>query len=164
MHDWNEIIADLERQDIHRLLTRGMPEDIVAKIKLLCAAYRDVPLEERTTMRAGLPRRSSAVISIFSVHIATVAMQQKDKAALDLAVVAFDLSDIMRIDYRDAFGHVGRLAFAAKECGVDLMERVRALVHDISPRLMDMLAAPRFPRVVRDSEGNMVFWNPWRKQ
>jgi len=63
--------------------------------------------------------------------MATVAMQQKDKAALDLAVIAFDLSDIMRIDYRDAFGHVGQLAFAAKECGVDLIDRVRALVHEI---------------------------------
>jgi len=56
MHDWNENFADLQGQDIHGLLTRGMPEDMVAKIKLLCVAYRDAPSEERTTMRTG--RRS----------------------------------------------------------------------------------------------------------
>jgi hypothetical protein len=94
--------------------------------------------------------------------MAELAMQRKDGQALDLGLVAFDLSNIIGVDFRDAFGAISQLAFAANQCGVEPVDRATAVIPDLSPQLLEMFKHPRPARVTRDSHGNVVFWNPWR--
>lgn len=82
-----------------------------------------------------------------------------DKEAIDIGLVAFDFSNIMKIDFRDGFGAAGRLAFAARQCGIDIVERVTAVIPDSSHQLVLMFKSPMEPRVVRDNDGNLRFWS-----
>jgi hypothetical protein len=161
MNNLGAILTRLEQQDLHQILTHGMSEEVEKDVRNLCTAYQSATIERRTAIKAGIAGKSAWIALAFVSRMATLAMQQKNKDALDLGLVAFDLSNIMTLDPRDAFAPIGRLAFAAKECDVDLIERATAIISDMSPQLMQVIKNPKPPRVVRDDEGNLMFWGPW---
>lgn len=157
------IFEALDRQDILWINRNGLPEDLEVEVTKLCRHYQNAGLEERSTIRSAITPTAMVVVQNFVSKMATVAMQQKDKDALDCALIALDLSNIMKVDYRDAFHHVSQLAFAANECGVDIVAQVTTLIPDASPRLLEMFSHPAPARIVRDTEGHLTFWSPWTK-
>ena len=161
MDNLSATLDKLEKQEFHALLKHGLPEEMEKEIRALCVEYWGAYSESRKAMKSATARKGSAVIQMFSTRMATVAMQKKDKECLDLAVVAFDLGNTMEIDFRDAYGSIAQLAFAATECGVDLVSRAQAVIFDISPQLIEMLKQPLPPRLARDDDDNLVFRNPW---
>jgi hypothetical protein len=165
LENLNATLKLLGQQDIHKLLTGGMPEPLVEEIKARCSEYQIASPEGRSQAKAAVltERAGTAVILIFVTRMATLAMQLKDKEALDIGLVALDLSSVMKVDYRDAMGPASVLAFAAKECGVDIVERAKVMIPDISPQLTLFLAEPGQPKLARDGEGRLIFWNPWSK-
>jgi hypothetical protein len=162
MNNVGEIFEELDRQDIHASVNGEMPATLDADIRTLCGIYRRAEPEFKKEMRSKVTRNATVALLSFVSSVATLATQKKDEGALDLGLLAFDLSDIMRIDFRDAFGHVAQLAFAATECGLRPEDRARAVIPDISARFLDMLSHSKPPKVVQDSEGKLVFWKPGR--
>jgi len=159
----NAIVEVLDRQDILWINRNGLPEDVEAEVTKLCRHYQNAGLEDRSTIRSAITRHAMVVVQNFVSKMATVAMQQKDKDALDCGLIALDLSNIMKVDFRDAFHHVSQLTFAANECGIDVVAQVATLIPDASPRLLEMFSHPSPARIVRDTEGNRTFWSPWTK-
>jgi hypothetical protein len=154
---WDTVVKNLERQDLHRMLRDGMSDDVAQEVKSLCMEYIAQNTEMRTAMKSAITRKASSALLYFTSRMATLAMQRLEKEAIDLGLAAFDLSNIMQIDPRDAFAPVGRLVFAAKLCDVDLLERAKAIFNDISPQLMKIIANPRPAQVARDAKGNLIF-------
>lgn len=159
MDDLHTILEDLERRDVHRTLKTGMPEEIEKEIKDLCASYRSANPEDRAVLKRRMSAKQRWMILHFASRMAELAMQVGDKEAIDLGLVAFDLSNIMNVDFRDAFGSVGTLAFAARRCGVDIVDRAKALIPDTSDQLLLIFQHPKEPRTLTDSKGNLVFRN-----
>jgi hypothetical protein len=160
------ILENLERQDIYRLAKYGMPEELQREIKALCVEYRDATTEDRNAAKSAVisqATKATGVILSFVSRMAELAMQQGDKEALDLGLVALDLSNIMKVDFRDAGGAASRLAFAAERCGINVIDRAQAMIPDISPQLLLFLQHRKPPRVELDGEGKLIFWNPWSK-
>jgi hypothetical protein len=154
----NAIFKELDRQDLHAVVKGGIPTEIEMYIKSLCEVYRRAESDSKNEMRSAVTRNATVVLLAFVSAMATLAMQRKDVGSLDLALLAFDLSNIMRIDFRDAFTHVAQLAFAATECGVKLDDHARTIIPDISSQLLEMFGHSKPPRVRRDSEGKLIFW------
>jgi hypothetical protein len=157
-----EILDELDRQDLHAIVNGEMPASIDAHIKALCAIYRHARPEVRKEMRSMVSRNATVVLLSFVSSAAILAIQTRDKEALDLGLAAFDLSNIMEIDFRDSFSHVAQLALAATECGVKPEDHARVIIPDISPQLLNMLGHSKPPRIIQDTEGRPVFWKPGR--
>jgi hypothetical protein len=141
-----------ERQDIHGLIQHGMPEELQREIKALCIEYRGATSEDRNAAKSAVVSQATnatVIILFFVSRMAELAMQQGDKEAIDLGLAALDLSNIMKVDFRDAGGSASRLAFAAERCGldIDIVERAQAMIPDLSPQLLRFLQHPRPPRV-----------------
>lgn len=160
MEELKEILEDLERRDSYSTLKLGMPQDVEREIGVLCAAYQNATAEGREAMRLAITRKATFVILHYSSRMATLAMQRKDKEVLDLGLVALDLSNAVNVNSRDVLGQIAQLAFAAKECGVEIPDRATAVLPEFSPQLLEMLKHPGLVRVVRDKQGKRVFWNP----
>jgi hypothetical protein len=158
--EWNAIVQNLERQDIHRMLRSGMAEEMALEVRNLCLEYIAADTEKRRFMKSAITQQASPVVLHFTSRMATLAMQRGDKEAIDLGLAAFDLSNIMLIDPRDAFGPIGRLAFAAEQCDVDLLDRATVIIGGISPQLMQVFTGPKPAQVERDAEGNLCFGTP----
>ncbi len=163
MNSWDTIVENLDEQDVLRINKYGLSDDIEREVSALCTEYCRLDTKERGVMRSKLGRKGSVVVLSFVSRMATLAMQRKDVDALDRGLVALDLSNIMKIDFRDAIGYVARLAFAANRCGVELVGRGLAVIPEVSPKLLELLQNPGVPRVTRDGDGNLVFWSPWLK-
>jgi hypothetical protein len=155
-----KILEDLERRDSYSTLKLGMPPDVEREIGVLCAAYRSATAESRDAMRSAITRKATVLILSFASRMATLAMQRKDKEAVDLGLVALDLSNAVNVNSRDVLGQIAQLAFAAKECGVEVSDRAAAVVPEFSPQLLEMLKHPGLVRVVQDKQGKRVFWSP----
>jgi hypothetical protein len=155
------VFKEMDQQDILRVTRHGLSEELVERIRVLCAAFRRAQPEMRDEMRTAVTAKATAVLLRFVTAMAVLAAQKKDKEALDLGLVAFDLSNIMRIDFRDAGIPVARLAFSATECGVRPVDRASVVIPDISPRLLKMLSYEQ-PAIVliRDRAGNTAFSDP----
>jgi len=158
------IIRDLEHQDLHNILTSGLSERTQGGLHAICTNYLGAEKETREIMKLEIPRKVASILTYYVSRMATVAMQQQDKAAIDLGLAAFDLSNVIHIDPREAFGPISRLAFAATQCGVDLPNRATAVIRHISPNLKQMLENPSVPRVLRNEQGKPIFANPWAKR
>jgi hypothetical protein len=163
MENENAILEKLERLDLHWLLAHGMPDAAEGELKILTSAYLHSSLEGRNLTKSLVTQRVSSVILVFARRMATLAMQEKDLSAVDLGLAAVDLSRIMLIDFREVFGIAGELAFAAHRCDVDVLDRARVVIPDISNQLLIALETPLAPRVLEDLEGNLTFWNAWRR-
>jgi hypothetical protein len=163
MESMNAVVQDLEKQDIHRLLSEGMSSELVDELEGVCESYLEADAERRKNMRATITGKGTSVILIFLGQVANRALQLKDIGAIDVGIAALDLSNIMNIDYRDAFGPASVLSYAAKQCGIDVVHRARTLLPEISSELIELLSRPKQPRLARDVDGNVVFWNPWSK-
>jgi hypothetical protein len=162
VEDMDLILHDLEKQDVHRTLRYGISEEVAKQMEGLCAIYRTAQPEDKAAMRSKMTGKTSWMFLAFSGRSATIAMQQRDVRAIDLGLVAFDLSNVMRVgDLRDTFGPIAQLAYAARECGVSIVDRAVLIIPDISPQLMLGLEHPRTPRVTRGDDGKLVFRNPW---
>ena len=151
-----KILEGLERRDSYSVMKLGIPPDIEREISVLCAAYRNTDNPE--AMKAAITRKATLLILVYVSRMATLAMQRKDKDSLDSGLVALDVSNAVIVDPREAAAHVAKLAFSAKECGVVLMDRAKALLTDISPQLLEMIKNPGLVRIVRDKQGRRVFW------
>src|SRR5882757_5618662 len=155
------VFKEMDQQDIFRVTRRGLPEELVGRIRLLCEAYRGAQPEIREEMRTAVTAKATVVLLSFMTAITALAAQRKDKQALDLGLAALDLSNIMRIDPRDAFIPVAQLAFAAIQCGIEPGERASRVLPDISPRLLEMFRYEQPPTILlQDSAGNPVFRHP----
>lgn len=161
MSDWSKTIELVERQDIYQMLKHGMSEEVAKQIEAFCIEYRGADHARQSEMKSAISRKGTVIFLGFVGHIATLAMQRKDREALDIGILAFDLSNIMDVDFRDAFGSISQLAFAASECGVQLADRMPEVVGKVSSRLLKMLIDPKPARVTRDERGNLVFWRSW---
>lgn len=157
-----KIVEELGQQDLYEIVKHGLPENIRRCLIALAREYRNSNSEDKTAIKSLVNQKDRSVILAFVTGMATEAMQERSVESLDIALVAFDLSDIMRVDFRDAFGHISQLAAASKACGIDLVEHAVAVIPVISPRLMGMLNDPGEARIMRDSKGKPVFWSRWR--
>jgi len=151
------ILKELDRQDLHAIVEAGIPLEIKTQIKVLCTAYRPAQLEAKKEIRSAVTRNATVVLLTFVSAMATLAMQEKNEEALDLGLVALDLSNIMQIDFRDAFTHVAQLAFAAVECGVNPAAHALSVIPEISAQLLEMFGHFKPPRVTRNSQGDLIF-------
>ena len=158
----DRILHNLEKQDVHRTLKYGISKEIAKQIESLCTAYEISQSNEKAAMRSKVTSKTAWMLLAFSGYSATLAMQQRDARTIDLGLVAFDLSNVMRVgDLRDTFGPIAQLAYAAKECGVSIVDRAVGIIPDMSPELRLFFEQPRIPRVTRDDQGNPIFHNPW---
>jgi hypothetical protein len=139
-----EILEDLERRDIHKVWKHGITEDLERQLESLCAEYRNGSpsgrgalttasnLRKATNRAQWFLRRRS-----FSSHMATHAMQRKDRVALSSGIIALHLWNVANIEYRDSWGTIARLAYAAQPRGLELAEYTTAVCPDVSLRLME---------------------------
>ena len=159
--DLDTVFKEMDRQDLLAVTRHGLSDDLLRRIRVLCTEYRRVQPETRNEMRTAVTSNATVVLLRFVTAMAVLAAQKKDKEALDLGLVAFDLSNIMRIDFRDAYIPVARLAFAATECGVRPADRASVVIPDISPRLVEMFTYKQpLTFLTDDSAGNPVFSHP----
>lgn len=157
MDEVKKILEDLERRDSYNVMKLGMPPDLEREISVLCAAYKSS--ENRDAMKAAITRKATVLILVYVSRMATLAMQRKDKELVDSGLVALDLSNAVNVDPREAAAHVAQLAFSAKECGVGLIERAKAVIPNVSGQLHEMMKNPSLVRIVRDKQGRRVFWS-----
>jgi hypothetical protein len=156
-----QILSSLEQQDVHDLLSHGMSVAVEGQIRDVCVEYVRVSRQEQEAIKSKITRKAVAVFGIFITRMATLAMQARDTESLDIGLTALDISNIVDIDSRDAYGAIGRLAFAAKRCDVSLADRAKLTIPNASLRLLELFEHPKQPRVTRDQSGNLVFWSAW---
>ena len=89
------------------------------------------------------------------MEMATRAMQHKDNDALTLGVVALLLANDR--DGRDLWVLIARLAFAAKECGLELADYAMLVCPEVSPKIMQLLRNPVPVTVAPNAKGDLVF-------
>ena len=65
--------------------------------------------------------------------------------------------NIANTDFRDSLGAIARLAYAAKQCELELAEYTVAICPDLSPKLMERIRKPGPVNVGPDADGNLVF-------
>lgn len=153
----DSLVERLEREDLFRILKKGVPEATESEVKYICERYRGMPLADRVALKSQIGPKAAWVILTVASKMAQSAIQLRKPEAVDQGILAFDISNIAQRDWRDAVEPAGRLALAAKECGVDIVGRAKALIDDIAPQILSMFEHPKEPRVTRDSAGNLVF-------
>ena len=157
-----EILEDLERRDIYKVWKHGIPEDLERQLESLCAEYRNGSPSGRGALTTAINYRKATnraqwFLLSFSSHMATRAMQGKNKEALSSGIIALHLSNIANIDFRDSLGAVDRLAFAAHQCGFEVTKYASLVCPDLSPRLLGFMKNPRPVKVGPDANGDLVF-------
>lgn len=156
------ILEDLERRDIYKVWKHGVPEDLERQLESLCAEYRNGSPSSRDALTTAINHRKATnraqwFLLSFSSHMATRAMQRKDKETLSSGIIALHLSNIANIDFRDSFGAIGQLAFSAQQCGIRLVEYASLVCPDLSPRLVEFMKNPGPVKVGPDAHGDLVF-------
>jgi hypothetical protein len=158
MNSLDSLLESLERVDIYRTSKEGIDADTESQVKYICAKYAELAAEEKAALKTKLgPTKAAWVILYFASRMAQSAIQLRKPEAIDQGILAFDLSNISERDWRDAIEPAARLAYAAKECDIDIVARVKALIVDISPRILSMFEEPKHPRVTRDAAGTLIF-------
>lgn len=157
-----EILEDLERRDIHKVWKYGITEDLEGQLESLCAEYKNGSQSGRGALTTAINYRKATngaqwFLLNFSSHMATHAMRHKDKEALSSGIIALHLSNIANIDFRDSFGAIGGLAFAAQECGLELAAIASEVCPDLSPKLIEFMKSPRPVKIGRNANGDLVF-------
>jgi hypothetical protein len=156
------ILEDLERRDIYKVSKHGITEDLERQLESLCAEYRNGTPSDRGALTTAINYRNATnraqwLLQSFSSHMATRAMQRKDRVALSSGIIALHLSNVAHIDFRDSLGTIARLAYAAQQCGLELAEYTTAVCPDVSPKLMEWIRKPSPVNVGPDVDGNLVF-------
>jgi hypothetical protein len=157
-----EILEDLERRDIYKVSKHGIMEDLERRLESLCAEYRNGSPSGRGALTTAINYRKATngaqwLLRSFSSHMATRAMQRKDRVALGSGIIALHLSNVANIDLRDSLETIARLAYAAQQCGLELAEYTKAVCPDVSPKLMEWIRKPGPVNVGPDVDGNLVF-------
>jgi hypothetical protein len=150
MNDISNVLDTLERQDFHALLTKGLPDEISNQIGNFCKEYRSTSLELRSALKSKVSRKTTAVMLLFVRDMAKLAMRQKDRERVDLGLIALDLSNIANVDWRDALAPASQLAFAAKQCNIDVVDRARKVIPDLPSILEEMLKHPKVPHLTKE--------------
>jgi len=156
------ILEDLERADIYAVSKHGITEDLEGQLESLCTEYRNGSPSGRGALTIAInhkkaTNRAQWFLLSFSSHMATRAMQRKDRVALSSGIIALHLSNVANIDYRDSWGTIARLAYAAQQCGLELAEYTTAVCPDVSPKLMEWIRQPGPVNVGPDVDGNPAF-------
>ena len=157
-----EILEDLERRDIYEVTKHGITEDLERQLESLCTEYRNGSPSGRGALTTAInykkaTNRAQFLLQVFSCHIATRAIQRKDRVALSSGIIALHLSNVANIDLRDSLGPIAMLAYAAQQCGLELAEYTTAVCPDVSPKLMEWIRKPGPVNVGPDVDGNLVF-------
>lgn len=157
-----EILEDLERRDISKVWKHGITEDLERQLESLCAEYRNGSPIDRGALTTAINYRKATnraqwFLLSFSSHMATRALQRKDKEALSSGIIALHLSNIADIDLRDSLGALDRLAFSAQHCGLQVTEYASLVCPDLSPKLVEFMENPRPVKVGPDAHGDRVF-------
>ncbi len=156
------ILEDLERRDIHKVWKHGITAELERQLESLCAGYRSGSPSSRGALTTAINYRKATnraqwFLLSFSSHMATRAMQHKNKEALSSGIIALHLSNIANIDFRDSFGAINRLAFSAQQCGLEVTEYASLVCPDLSPRLVEFMKNPSPVKVGPDANGDLVF-------
>jgi hypothetical protein len=157
MSNTTEILKDLERQDIWHVRKQGMPQDLERQIKALCIDYMGAGLDGQKAIRSAITRKAGWFILSFAVDMATLAMKRKDNEALTLGIVALRISNILIVDYRDAYEPIAMLALAAQQCGFEPAEYTMLVCPDFPSEFLEWFSKPGPLMVVPDAEGSFVF-------
>jgi hypothetical protein len=150
----------LDQQDLYLVTRQGVPQDITDKIEIVCSEYRAASAGAKWGIRLAVSRRATVVLLSFAHRRATLAVQEKSTTALEQGLIALHLSNIIDIDFRDAFHPVGCFLAAGRECGVDASERAIEVLPDLSPRLANMFNQTPPWIITRDAGGNVAFQRP----
>jgi hypothetical protein len=153
----SEILNGLEKQDIFRVWKSGMPPEMERRIRVLCTEYKNQTPDSRTGLRSAIKQKAGWFILAFVNRMAIVALRANDKSALTDGVIALHLSRITEVDFRDAYEPVARLAFCAKQLGIDLAEWSLAVCPEISSTLVKFMRNPGPVNVGPDADGNLSF-------
>jgi hypothetical protein len=150
----------LDQQDLYRVMRQGVLQDITDKIEFVCSEYRTASAGAKWEIRLAVSRRATVVLLGFVHRRATLAVQERSTTALEQGLIALHLSNIIDIDFRDAFHPVGCLLAAGRECGADASERAIEVLPDLSPRLASMFNQTAPLIIIRDAGGNVAFQRP----
>ena len=157
MDQISEILESMETLDVHGVWKGGMSPDTARQIAVLCEKYREMDSGVRAAMRSAVSRKAGWFILAFVSRMALVAVREKDREALANGILALILSKTAEVDYRDAYKPIAKLAYAARQCGVDLAEYSMETCPETPVALIGFMRKPGPVKVGPDADGNLVF-------
>ena len=162
MPDVTKLLRSIESKDIYSIAKGGMSDEIQQELTTLCSFYSSATSVEKARIREEINARTTTILLGFVSRMATLALGG-NTPMLDVGLLAVELSNVVQVDMRDAFGPLSQLSYAAKLHKVDLISRAELVIPDIADGIIPVLRNPLTPRTMRDSEGRLMFVNPFKR-